>query len=412
MLFRSFRFKITVLFVLLMFLSGFISNFFVYEYSLKTQMGQLRDKLMIIAQLIAKNIDAKELLEIPLNNDGIDTPQYKKIESELDKIRDVFPSIVFIYVMEKTQEECVFKFVIDLHPGDVDTYPAPANPGEEYNCSLYPEMMKAFSGPSADNKIVKDKWGVFLSGYAPIKNDKGESVAILGIDMSARDVYDLQKEVNKRAALVLLLGIILSVLLGTFISLRVTKPVEKLVEGTRHISEGNLDYHIKIGGSDEMSELADSFNKMTVKLSDARDELFNYFYRVAQTLVRVLEAKDQYTKGHSDRVADYSEKLAIEMGLPKKRAKLLREAALLHDIGKMGVENTILRKDSKLTAEEGDIIHKHPAIGEDILKPVSLDKDVLAVIRGHHERYDGKGYPDRLKGDDINIMTAIVSVAD
>ena len=161
-----------------------------------------------------------------------------------------------------------------------------------------------------------------------------------------------------------------------------------------------------------MSELADSFNKMTVKLSDARNELFNYFYRVAQTLVRVLEAKDQYTKGHSDRVADYSEKLAIEMGLPKNRIALLKEAALLHDIGKMGVETTILRKDSSLTAEEGDIIHKHPAIGEDILKPVSLDKDILAVIRGHHERYDGKGYPDRLKGDDINIMAAIVSVAD
>ena len=412
MLFRSFRFKVAVLFVLLMFLSGFIGNFFVYEYSLKTQMDQLRDKLMIIAQLIAKNVDAKELLEIPLNNDGIDTPQYKRIASELNKIRDVVPSLVFIYIMEKTQKECIFKFIIDLHPGGAKTSPAPAKPGEEYDCALYPEMMKAFSCPSADSRIVKDKWGIFLSGYAPIKDDRGESVAILGIDMSARDVYDLQKEVEKRALLVLLLGVILSVLLGTFISFGVTKPVKKLVEGTRHISEGDLDYRVKTGGSDEMSELADSFNKMTVKLSDARNELFNYFYRVAQTLVRVLEAKDQYTKGHSDRVADYAEKLAIEMGLPKKRMELLKEAALLHDIGKMGVETMILRKDGKLTAEEGDIIHKHPAIGEDILKPVSLDKDILAVIRGHHERYDGKGYPDRLKGDDINIMAAIVSVVD
>lgn len=273
-------------------------------------------------------------------------------------------------------------------------------------------MMKGFLSPSADRKIVKDKWGIFLSGYAPIKNDKGESVAILGVDMSARDVYDLQKEVKKRALLVLLLGIILSVLLGTFISLRVTKPVKKLVEGTRRISKGDLDYRVKTGGSDEMSELADSFNKMTEKLSAARNELFNYFYRVAQTLVRVLEAKDQYTKGHSDRVADYAQMLAVEMGLPQNRIRLLKEAALLHDIGKMGVETMILRKNSALTAEEGDIIHKHPAIGEDILKPVSLDKDVLAVIRGHHERYDGKGYPDKLKGDDINIMAAIVSVVD
>jgi putative nucleotidyltransferase with HDIG domain len=412
MLFRSFRFKITVLFVLLMFLSGLVGNFFVYEYSLRSQMDQLRDRLMVIAQLIAKNIDAKELLEIPLDNAGVDTPQYKKVENELKKIRDVVPSIVFIYIMEKTQKECVFKFIIDLHPNSAKTQPVPAKPGEEYECALYPEMLKAFSGPSADREIVKDKWGIFLSGYAPIKDDKGEPVAILGIDMSARDVYEMQKEVKKRALLVLLLGIILSVFLGTFISLRVTRPVKKLVKGTRRISEGDLNYRVNTGGSDEMSELADSFNKMTVKLSDARNELFNYFYRVAQTLVRVLEAKDQYTKGHSDRVADYSEKLAIEMGLPKNRTELLKEAALLHDIGKMGVETSILRKDSSLTAEEGDIIHKHPAIGEDILKPVSLDKDILAVIRGHHERYDGKGYPDHLKGDDINIMAAIVSVAD
>jgi len=412
MLFRSFRFKVTVILVLLMFLSGFVGNYFIYEYSLKAQMDQLRDKLMIIAQLIAKNVDAKELLEIPLDNTGATTPQYKKIESELNKIRDVVPSIVYIYIMEKTQKECINKFIIDLHPGGAKVEPAPAKPGEEYECTLYPEMMKAFSGPSADRKIVKDKWGIFLSGYAPIKDERGEPVAILGIDMSARDVYDLQKEVKKRALLILLIGIILSVFLGTFISLRVTKPVKKLVEGTRRISEGDLDYRVKTGGSDEMSELADSFNKMTGKLSDARNELFNYFYRVAQTLVRILEAKDQYTKGHSDRVADYSEKLAIEIGLPKKRTELLKEAALLHDIGKMGVETMILRKDSKLTPEEGDIIHKHPAIGEDILKPVSIDKDILAVIRGHHERYDGKGYPDRLKGDDINIMAAIVSVAD
>ncbi|MDD5173455.1 MAG: HD domain-containing protein [Candidatus Omnitrophica bacterium] len=412
MIFKNFRFKVTVLFVLLMFLSGFIGNFFVYEYSLRSQMDQLRNKLMVIAQLVAKSVDAKELLEIPLDSSGVNTPQYKRIEGELNKIRDIVPSIVFIYIMERTQKECVFKFIIDLHPGSSKIEPSPAKPGEEYDCTLYPEMMKAFSAPSADRRIVKDKWGIFLSGYAPIKDDKGEPVAILGIDMSARDVYDMQKEVQKRALLVLLLGIILSLFLGTFISLRVTKPVKELIQGTRRISEGDLDYRVKTGGSDEMSELADSFNKMTVKLSDARNELFNYFYRVAQTLVRVLEAKDQYTKGHSDRVADYSEKLAIEMGLPEKRIELLKEAALLHDIGKMGVETTILRKDSSLTPEEGDIIHKHPAIGEDILKPVSLDKDILAVIRGHHERYDGKGYPDRLKGDDINIMAAIVSVAD
>lgn len=412
MILKSLRFKVTFLFILLMFISGFIANFFIYEYSLKTQMDQLRDKLMIIAQLIARNVDARDLLEIPLDSRGQDTAQYKKISGELNKVRDIVPSIVYIYIMQKTKDECIFKFVIDLHSGAGKIENPPANPGEEYNCSLYPEMVKAFSGPSADRKIVKDKWGIFLSGYAPIKDSQGNAIAILGVDMSAQDVYNLQMEVRKRAISIFLLSIILSVLLGIFISGRVTKPVEKLVDGTRHISSGDLDYRVKIKGSDEIRELADSFNRMAVKLSNAREELFNYFYRVAQTLVRILEAKDQYTKGHSDRVSIYAEKLAREMGLPRKKIDILKEAALLHDIGKMGVETMILRKSSKLTAEEGDIIHKHPAIGEDILKPVSVDKEILAAIRGHHERYDGKGYPDGLKGEQIDIMAAIVSVAD
>lgn len=412
MIFKSFRVRVTVLVVILMLFSGVLANFFVYEYSLKTQMNQLRDKLMVIAQLIANNVDSKALLQIPLAKEGQDTPQYKIVESELIKIRDVIPSIVYIYILERSQKECVFKFIIDLHPGKGYQAQPPANPGEEYDCSLYPELMKSFSGPSADKNITKDRWGIFLSGYAPIKDEKGNAVAVLGVDMSAKDVYNLQKEVRVRSILVLIFGVIFSLLLGTFIAGRVARPIKELVTGTRNISSGNLDYKVKVIGSDEISELASSFNRMAENLLTARNELLNYFYRVAQSLVRTLEAKDSYTKGHSDRVAEYSGKIAVEMGFPHEKIELLKESALLHDIGKMGVTDMVLHKTDKLTEEDRDIIHKHPEVGEDILKPVSLDKEMLAVVRGHHERYDGTGYPDHLKGDEIDIMAAIVAVAD
>ena len=410
--FGSFRFKITVLFILLMFLSGVIGNFLVYDYALKSQMKQLRERLMVIAQMIALNVDAPMLLEIPLNEKGADTPQYKRVENELIKIRAVAPSIAYIYILTKTDKECVFKFMIDLHPGSYKTEIPPARPGEEYDCSHLPEMMRAFSAPAADTKLIKDKWGVFLSGYAPIKDRNGKTAAILGIDMSASDVYNMQKEVHARAALVLLLGIIFSVLIGSLISGRVTKPVKKLVEGTRHISAGELDYRVKIRGSNEILELADSFNRMASRLSAARMELLNYFYRVAQSLIRSLEAKDSYTKGHSDRVAKYSEKIARSLGIDEKRIEILKEAALLHDIGKVGIQDVVLRKGTALSDDERSEIHKHPAIGEDILKPVSFDDDLLAAVRGHHERYDGTGYPDALKGGEINILAAIVGAAD
>jgi len=126
----------------------------------------------------------------------------------------------------------------------------------------------------------------------------------------------------------------------------------------------------------------------------------------------VMEARDPYTKGHSDRVADYSVKIASKLGLPEDKMVLLKEAALLHDIGKLGVQEMVLNKTGALSDEDRQIIRKHPAIGEDILKPVSDDKDLLAIVRGHHERYDGKGYPDALAGDKIDMLVAIVSAAD
>lgn len=411
-IFRSFRAKVTVLFVLLMFLSGAVSNFLIYKYSLNSQFEQLRSRLKIIAQMIALNVDADTLLKIPLDKDGVNTSQYKKVEEELIRIRDIAPSIAYIYILEKTGKECVFKFMIDLHPGNYNSENPPAVPGEEYNCSNVPEMMKAFVTPSADTKLLGDKWGVFLSGYAPIRDDKGKAVAILGIDTSAEDVYSMQKEVQKRALLVLIMGIIISIFIGILISGRVTKPIKELVRGTRDISAGNLDYRVDISGSDEIGELARSFNQMASKLSEARKELLNYFYRVAQSLIRSLEAKDSYTRGHSDRVAEYSEKIARKLGIPEGKIESLKEAALLHDIGKMGIQDIVLHKKSALSDDERGQIRKHPAIGEDILKPVSLSEEMLAAVRGHHERYDGTGYPDKLKGDQINILAAIVSAAD
>ncbi len=411
-IFRSFGAKIAVLLMLVMFFAGLVSNFLIYEYTLRSEMDHLRSKLMIIAQMIAGTVDTRSLLEIPLNEKGVDSPQYKKIEKELMKIHDVAPSLAYIYILEKTGKDCMFKFMIDLHAGTYHAENDPARPGEEYECSRFPELMKAFDGPTADRGLLKDKWGVFLSGYAPIRDEQGKAVAVLGIDVTASDVYDMQKEVRKRALLVLLLGIIISILIGSLVSGMITRPINKLVEGTRHISAGKLDYRVKINSRDEIRELADSFNHMAQKLLAARRELLNYFYRVVQSLIRSLEAKDPYTSGHSDRVAKYSEKIARKLGIGEDRIQVLKEAALLHDIGKVGIQDALLHKNTALSDEERGELRKHPLIGEDILKPVSTDKEILSIIRHHHERYDGTGYPDKLKGSQIDILAAIVSVAD
>ncbi|MDD5585261.1 MAG: HD-GYP domain-containing protein, partial [Candidatus Omnitrophica bacterium] len=143
-----------------------------------------------------------------------------------------------------------------------------------------------------------------------------------------------------------------------------------------------------------------------------RNKIHDYFYDVIQSLVRIVEARDRYTRGHSERVADYAAKVAVKMGYSLEEIEVLRETALLHDIGKLGIQESVLNKKEALTEEEWEMIRRHPLIGENILKPVALNQKMLSIVRGHHERYDGKGYPDGLKGNDIGIFAQMLSVVD
>lgn len=406
---RSFQLKVTLLLVLSLFFIACLSNYLIYKFSYDSQFNQLRDKLKVIAQTAALFVDAETLTHVPLTKEGVNSQPYKTIAERLMSIKRVNPPIKYIYTMSKTEKEGMWQFVVDPEPvvRGITSYP-----GDKYNVTRYSEMPKAFFGPAADKQLETDEWGTFLSGYAPIRDNDGRAVAILGVDITADDVYVFQRGVKQRGILVLVLGVVVSVLLGMLISNSITRPINELVEGIYHIAEGDLRHRVRIKSRDEIGELASSFNQMADNLFEVRKKLLDYFYRIAQSLVRILEAKDQYTRGHSERVADFSEKIAINMGIPKDKVDLLKEAALLHDIGKIGIKESILNKEGKLTIEEWDAIQQHPIIGEDIIKPVSISEEMLAIVRGHHERYDGAGYPDKINGENINIFTAIVSVAD
>lgn len=412
--FRSFQAKITLVLIISMLFIGAMSNFLIYKFALNAQFSGLRDKLMVIAQTAALIVDAEALMQVPLDKEGVNSPQYKSIAEKLEAIRQVNLPIKYIYTLTKTGQPGIWQFIVDPDAvadvwkrGGIVSFP-----GDKYNAARFPEMLKAFDGPCADKKLEIDEWGITLSGYAPVRDKAGRAAAILGVDILADDVYLTQKEVHRRAIFVLSLGIGLSVILGMLISRRIAKPVKRLVEGTRYISEGNLQYRVDVIGADEIGELGEAFNQMARSLFESRKKLLGYFYHTVQSFVRILEAKDHYTRGHSERVAEYAEKIALRMNLPKEKVELLRETALLHDIGKIGVLKSVLDKKEKLSEEEWETIRRHPVVGEDILRPVLLTKEMLAVVRGHHERYDSKGYPDKISGENINIFTAIVSVAD
>jgi putative two-component system response regulator len=141
-------------------------------------------------------------------------------------------------------------------------------------------------------------------------------------------------------------------------------------------------------------------------------ELRRTVFSAVVSLVRTLEARDSYTSGHSRRVRSLSLRLATRMGLDERRRQQLSLAAGLHDIGKVGLAEGILTKPAPLDADELLLVRQHPVIGERILRPIIRSRTVLSAIRGHHERYDGQGYPDGLRGDRIPLLARIITVAD
>jgi len=392
----------------LLFITG-LDNLILYEYNIRLQFKNLQEKLKTIASTAAIDIDASLIRKVPLSKEGVKSEAYKKIAEQLNKIKKANLQLKYVYTIAKTNKPGIWQFVVDPapHVGTRTSFP-----GEEYEASRFPEMLKAYKNPSVDSKLVFDEWGVTLSGYAPIHDKDLKTVAVLGVDIDASEVYTLENAARVKAIFILILVIALSIILGAWVSMGVTRPVKNLVEGTRKIASGNLSYKVEIKSKDEIGELAKAFNAMADNLSQSREKLHDYFYRIVQAMVRSLEAKDHYTRGHSDRVSEYSAKIAKAMGFSDEKVEMLTKAAQLHDIGKLGVHEDILNKKSALSDSEWDLIHQHPTVGEEILKPIFLDEEMLAVVRSHHERFDGKGYPDGLRAGQINIFAQIVSVAD
>ena len=133
---------------------------------------------------------------------------------------------------------------------------------------------------------------------------------------------------------------------------------------------------------------------------------------IVATLIEAIEAKDRFNRGHSRRVADLAVRFGCHLGLPERDRELLETGAKLHDIGKIGIPEEILNKKGKLTDEEYEVIKSHPVISEQIIMPLEFLAEARPIVRHHHERYDGKGYPDGLAGDEIPRAAAILSIVD
>ena len=148
------------------------------------------------------------------------------------------------------------------------------------------------------------------------------------------------------------------------------------------------------------------------ELSDTYEKLEAAYMESIETLRHTVDAKDPYTRGHSDRVSEISVLIGEKLGLSEQDLRTLRIGGLFHDIGKIGVPDSILQKESKLTDDEYSEIKNHPAIGVHILSTASIFNDIIPIVKHHHEKYDGNGYPSKLKGEEIPFLARITTIAD
>ena len=159
-------------------------------------------------------------------------------------------------------------------------------------------------------------------------------------------------------------------------------------------------------------EQMNTIKKINAELKDTNEKLEKAYLETVETLRYTVEAKDTYTRGHSDRVSEYSVLIGKYLGLPEEELHKLKVGGLFHDIGKIGVPDSILLKNAKLTDDEYSEIKNHPSIGAHILSNASIFQDIIPIVKHHHERYDGRGYPGKLEGENIPYLARIAAVAD
>lgn len=557
---------------------------------------QLRMRLISIAAAEAVNLNGDLLAQLKDKQDE-KTSAYRTVLRSLRDIRARHPGLRYVYTMRAHPNPKHWSFIVDAEV-DPDLI---AHLGEEYDVSPFPEMRHGLLMPSADYEPAWDKWGCFLSGYAPVKDHSGRTVALLGMDMTAADVIQQERSVLHYMLIVMLASLAISWFLARSLSHFFADPIRKLAKAANAVAEGQLSTQVEIQGSGELVMLTSAFNSMTASLRANRRRLIELsntdfltflgnhrhfqerlsqeisratrhhrplsllmfdldhfrnvnagyshqggdellcsvaklikeslrdsdiptryggeefaiilpetgkaeafevaerirekieghsfeiqasdnplqvkltisagvaefptdtaekeglvlaadtamfrakhtsrnrvcvfssedervgehmdpvqLYRAledaslgaVESLARALDARDAYTRGHSENVTRLALATSKIIGMTADAQMQLRIAGLLHDVGKIGIPDKVLYKQGPLDASEWDIIHSHPLVGASILSRTPSLAGIIPIVEAHHERFCGGGYPYGISGEEIPCAARIIAVAD
>ncbi|MGH7361564.1 MAG: HD-GYP domain-containing protein, partial [Candidatus Methylomirabilales bacterium] len=279
--------------------------------------------------------------------------------------------------------------------------------GKEYRLvpAIQPMVQRVLAeGTAAYTDVYVNEHGTWITAFAPIRNAAGRTVAALDVDFRA-DVYLAELgAVRRRLYLHSLAGAVLALFAGVLLARQITRPVGQLSTMARGVVEGDLSTRVRIAARDEIGMLGNVFHLMVERLHVSHRSMVD-------VLVRALEARGGEA-GALSRVAGAALAVADRLELSPTQREALELGALLHDLGEIRTPEAVLQKAGPLTPEERGLLEQHPAWGVDILETVPLLTPALDVVGGHHERYDGKGYPQGLRGEEIALTARIFAVAD
>ena len=255
-----------------------------------------------------------------------------------------------------------------------------------------------------------------LGTFIRVPDDSGWGV-IAQIDEAK--AYAGANFMRRNSALVVSLVSVLALGLGLLLSREITQPIRTLRDAALQLARGDFKTRVTVTAKNEVGILGETFNVMGERIERAVEEIREaadtnreLFIGTVRMLANAIDAKDPYTRGHSERVAFYSTLVAKELGMSEAEIANVHLSGLIHDVGKIGIEDRILRKPAALTDDEYEIMKQHPTKGAQILEAVPKLKALAGPGLQHHENVDGSGYPEGLKGDEIPLLGRMVSVAD
>jgi HD-GYP domain-containing protein (c-di-GMP phosphodiesterase class II) len=266
-----------------------------------------------------------------------------------------------------------------------------------------------FIAPTASGGIA------MLGTYTKVPDENWGVIVQIPVDRAYYSVGEMKRQSKILVAAV----VVLAIVMGTIFAGRISRPIQELARVARRLASGDYGTRVNVRSGNEVGVLGDAFNQMgeeiqrsIVQIQKAAALNKELFMGSIRMLANAIDEKDPYTRGHSERVAYYSMVIAKFMGMNEEEVEKVYLSGIIHDVGKIGIEDKILRKPAALTDEEYEIMKQHPTKGAHILEAVPVLKAMAGAGLQHHENLDGSGYPEGLKGEEIPLLGRIVSVAD